>query len=142
MESDTFCIAAAADSHYQNTDRAVQTQHSWLHGFSSCMLVIFCDIKSGKRWLYYYYVCCILLMYTIVILVHFLLLFYHNTLELPCSPWKERHPPPAGTMSYQSAYTIILLMAVPLKKFNAGSGSVMIAMVKVVTQVCTHCTCS
>ena len=38
-------------SYYQNIDRIVQTQRSWLHDFSGCMLMIFCDIKSGKRWL-------------------------------------------------------------------------------------------
>ena len=27
-------------SYYQNTDRTVQTQHSWLHGFSGCILMI------------------------------------------------------------------------------------------------------
>ena len=34
-----FCIAAAAVSYYQNTDKTVQTQPSWLHGFSGCILV-------------------------------------------------------------------------------------------------------
>ena len=49
--------AAAAASYYQNTDRKVQIQHSWLQGFNGCLLIIFCKVKSGKRWLYYYYMC-------------------------------------------------------------------------------------
>ena len=32
----TFCIAAAAVSYYQNTDRTVHTQH---HGFSGCIFM-------------------------------------------------------------------------------------------------------
>ena len=35
-----FCIAAAAASYYQNMCRS--TQHSWLYGFSDCILIIFC----------------------------------------------------------------------------------------------------
>ena len=61
----TFCIDAAAASYYQNTDRTVQTQPSWLHGFSGCILMIFCDVKSGKRCLHYYSVrCTLLVMYS------------------------------------------------------------------------------
>ena len=56
----TLCIAAAAASYYQDTGRAVQTQHSWLHGFSGCVNMIFCDVKSGKRWLYYFVLLCVL----------------------------------------------------------------------------------
>ena len=125
MESDIFnCIAAAAASYYQSPDRAVMTQHSWLHDFSGCVLMISCDVKSRKGWLhYYYYVRCILYSCYNQAMFYVVIPFcYHNTLEFPCSVWKERHPPPTGTMSCQSAYTIIiLLMAVPLK--NAGSSS-------------------
>ena len=32
---------AAIASYYQNPDRAVMTQHSWLRGFSGCMLMMF-----------------------------------------------------------------------------------------------------
>ena len=60
-----MCIAAAAASYYQNTDRTAQTQHSWLHGFNGCVLMIFCDVKSGKR--YYYCVLHYTLLYKIIV---------------------------------------------------------------------------
>ena len=32
------------------TDRTVQTQPSWLHGFSGCILImLFCDVISGIK---------------------------------------------------------------------------------------------
>ena len=97
----TFCIAAAAASYYQNTDRTVQTQHSWLHGFSGCVLMIFCDIKSGKRWLYYYYVCCILLvMYSWLYLFHYLLFPDKGWLSWSSNDplWSQWHQPRDTTL--------------------------------------------
>ena len=90
----TFCIAAATaivtiKTLMDSTCR--HNIHAWLRAFSGCVLMIFCSVKFGKRWLYYYVLCvlhtpcnvllllCILLLWEWKILFVSLFLFAHKT---------------------------------------------------------------